>query len=302
MRREARAHGYGWLPASVARRFRRAAVMEIRTIDLLYHDRPGLIGAWLVGDVLIDCGPAACVQRLLDGLEDHVPRALLLTHVHLDHAGAAGRLVARWPQLPVYVHPAGAPHLIDPSRLLSSARRVFAETLEPLLGHTEPVPAANVRSLGDGEEAAGLQCAFTPGHAVHHVAFLERASGVVFAGDLAGVRLPADEVLPPTPPPDIDLISWERSLQRLESWRASALALAHFGLHEGPTDHLSAMREALARHERWAAAGEEEFVTALHEYLAARMQADQVDDYEFIAMARQSALGLRRWLERGARA
>ncbi len=274
--------------------------MDAQNIDLRYDGRQGALGAWFSGGVLIDCGPSSCVRALLEGLGEARPRALLLTHVHLDHAGAAGALVARWPELPVYVHPLGAPHLVDPSRLIASARRVFGETLEPLFGEMLGVPAANVRVLADGESVAGLQCAFTPGHASHHVAFLDRASGLAYTGDLAGVRLTAGVVLPPTPPPEVDLRSWEHSLALLESWRASALALAHFGLVESPREHIALLREALERHERWAASGEEAFVSALHERLSATLAPSQVEDYEFVAMARQSALGLRRWLERRA--
>jgi glyoxylase-like metal-dependent hydrolase (beta-lactamase superfamily II) len=275
--------------------------VDAENIDLRYDGRPGALGAWLSRGVLIDCGPGTCVRRLLDGLGEARPRALVLTHIHLDHAGAAGALVARWPELPVYVHPAGAPHLVDPSKLIASARRVFGETLEPLFGEMLPVPAANVRALADGESAAGLQCAFTPGHASHHVAFLDRASGVAYTGDLAGVRLAEGAVLPPTPPPEVDLRLWESSLALLESWRPDALALAHFGLVESPGEHVALLREALERHERWAAAGEEAFVSALHEWLSASLAPPRVADYEFVAMARQSALGLRRWLAQRAR-
>ena len=277
-------------------------MVAAQNIELRYDGRRGVLGAWLVRGVLIDCGPASCVEDLLTGLGEQVPHALLLTHVHLDHAGAAGALVERWPELPVYVHPLGAPHLIDPTRLLASARRVFGEGLEPLLGPVRPVPAANVRALADGQAAAGLLGAWTPGHASHHVAYLDPDEGVAYAGDLAGVRLACGVVLPPTPPPDIDLRSWERSLERLESWRPRMLALAHFGLVDSPHEQLAAMREALARHARWAADGAQAFEAALHEWLSARATPEQVEDYEFIAMARQSAIGLRRWLERSGQA
>ena len=272
--------------------------MSAENIDLGYDGRRGVLGAWLAHGVLIDCGPSSCLQALLDGLDARQPRALLLTHVHLDHAGAAGALTARWPQLPVYLHPVGAPHLIDPSRLMSSARRVFGERLEPLLGEVLAVPAENVHELADGEQVEGFISAWTPGHASHHVAFLDPREGLAYTGDVAGVRLAGGVVLPPTPPPDIDLRRWESSLELLERWQPRALALAHFGCVESPREHIPLLREALARHERWAAAGVEEFAAALHEHLRARVPADEVEDYEFIAMARQSPLGLRRWLER----
>jgi len=272
--------------------------MDARIIDLRYDGRPRTVGAWLCGEVLVDCGPGSGLGCLLEGLGDRPPRAVLLTHVHLDHAGAAGALVARWPQLPVYVHPRGAPHMADPSRLVASARRVFGERLEGLLGEVLPVPEANLHTIDDGAEIAGLRCAWTPGHASHHVAFLEPDSGVAFCGDLAGVRLDADAVVPPTPPPEVDLDAWRSSLVRLQQWRPRALALAHYGLIERPGEHIEAMGEALDRHERWAAEGEEVFLGELEAYLRERVPAPAVEDYMFVALARPSAAGLRRWLER----
>ena len=275
--------------------------MSDEIIDLHYGGRPGLVGTWLCGEQLIDCGPGSCLERLLDGLGGRRPGALMLTHIHLDHAGAAGALVERWPDLPVYVHPRGAPHLIDPSRLLASARRVFGATLEPLLGEVRPVPEANVRTLEDGARVGRLRSAWTPGHASHHIAFLDDESGTAFAGDLAGVRLAAGAVVPPTPPPDIDIPRWLGSLDLLESWQAERLALAHYGDFEHPQEQIALMREALERHARWAGEGEGAFERALHEWLGERMNAQCVRDYEFVAMAEQSAAGLRRFLERDGR-
>jgi glyoxylase-like metal-dependent hydrolase (beta-lactamase superfamily II) len=272
--------------------------MDARIIDLRYDGRPRTVGAWLCGDVLIDCGPGSGLQRLLDGLGDQTPRALLLTHVHLDHAGAAGALVARWPQLAVHVHPRGAPHLADPSRLVASTRRIFGERLEELLGEVLPVPQANLHTIEDGQQIGALRCAWTPGHASHHIAFLEPDSGVAFCGDLAGVRLAGDVVVPPTPPPEVDLDAWRVSLQRLTQWRPRSLALAHYGLVEAPSEHIAAMDEALARHERWALSGEKAFLGSLESYLRERLPGPVVEDYMFVALARPSAEGLTRWLQR----
>lgn len=272
--------------------------MDARIIDLRYDGRPRTVGAWLCGDVLIDCGPGACLQSLLEGLGDSAPRALLLTHVHLDHAGAAGALVERWPQLPVYVHPRGAPHLADPARLVASTRRVFGGRLEELLGEVLPVPEGNLHTIDDGQAIGALRSLWTPGHASHHVAFLEPDSGLAFCGDLAGVRLHEDVVVPPTPPPEVDLDAWRDSLQRLQQGRPRALALAHYGLVDRPGEHIAAMREALTRHERWAAEGEEAFLASLESYLRERMPAGAVEDYMFVALARPSAAGLQRWLAR----
>ncbi|HUH81575.1 MAG TPA: MBL fold metallo-hydrolase [Solirubrobacteraceae bacterium] len=276
--------------------------MDARIVDLRYDGRPGTVGAWLCDDVLIDCGPGSGLPQLLDGLGDRPPRALMLTHVHLDHAGAAGALVERWPQLPVYVHPIGIPHLADPSRLVASTRRVFGGRLEELLGEVLPVPQENLHAIDDGQQIGALRCAWTPGHASHHVAFLEPESGLAFCGDLAGVCLEGDVVVPPTPPPEVDLDAWRSSLGRLERWRPRALALAHYGLVDAPAEHIAAMGEALSRHERWAAAGEEAFLASLESYLRERLPGPVVEDYMFVALAGPSAAGLRRWLERSAAA
>jgi glyoxylase-like metal-dependent hydrolase (beta-lactamase superfamily II) len=270
--------------------------VEREIIDLRYGDRPSLLGSWRCGELLIDCGPSSCLQRLLDGLGSRRPRALLLTHIHLDHAGAAGALVEHWPDLQVYVHPRGAAHLIDPSRLLASARRVFGTELDSLLGAPVPVPAGNVHELADGEQVGGLRCLWTPGHASHHVVFFDESERTAFSGDLAGVCLAAGVVVPPTPPPDIDLDSWQRSLTLLEAWQPARLALAHYGTVDRPREHIAQLRVALERHASWARAGEEAFERELHTYLCARMQPQAVADHEFIAMAAQSAAGLRRWL------
>src|SRR5262249_33119863 len=156
--------------------------------------------------VLVDPGPASAVERLLEGLAGEQPSALLLTHIHLDHAGASGTLVQRWPDLQVYVHERGARHLADPSRLLTSAARLYGQDLERLWGDTLPVPEANLHVLEGGEEVLGFDVAYTPGHASHHVCYVHQGTGIAFCGDTAGVRIPpADIVAVPTPPPDVDL-------------------------------------------------------------------------------------------------
>lgn len=273
--------------------------MGAEIIDLHYGGRRGALGAWLAGETLIDCGPSACLPRLLEGLGERRPSKLLLTHIHFDHAGAAGALVERWPELTVYVHPRGAAHLIDPSRLLASARRVFAERFESLLGEVIAVPEGNLRTIEDGEVIAGFRAAWTPGHAKHHVAFLEEATRWAFPGDVAGVRLAPGVVIPPTPPPDIDLDAWRDSLEVLDRWRPQRLALPHYGLVSDPAEHLRELRDALDRHEAWAREGEEVFVARLSEHLRQRMPREQAEDYNFTALAGPSAAGLRRWLERG---
>jgi glyoxylase-like metal-dependent hydrolase (beta-lactamase superfamily II) len=272
--------------------------LSAEIIDLRYGGRAGALGAWLAGDVLIDCGPSACVDDLIAALGERRPRQLLLTHIHFDHAGAAGALVERWPDLSVFVHPRGAPHLIDPSRLLKSARRVFGERFDALLGEVIPVPEANLHELADGQRVGRFLAGWTPGHANHHIAFLDEDSRWAFPGDVAGVRLAGGVVIPPTPPPDIDLDAWRHSLQVLEGWNPKRLALPHFGLVRAPGKHLELLREGLDRHERWAREGEEAFVERLSGWLRERLPASAAEDYNFTALARPSAAGLRRWLER----
>jgi glyoxylase-like metal-dependent hydrolase (beta-lactamase superfamily II) len=222
----------------------------VRAIDLMHlgHDR--VICCYAAGDLLVDPGPASCLQALLQALEGRRPRGLLLTHVHLDHAGASGSLVRRWPDLEVYVHKRGARHLSDPSRLLRSARRLYGEDLERLWGPVEPVPRRNLRVLAGGEElAGGWQVAHVPGHASHHVAY--RHDGTAFVGDVGGVRIPPSRlVIPPTPPPDIDVDAWHRSIELVAAWRPERVAVTHFGAFEDVDAHL----EDLARRlDAWAA-------------------------------------------------
>ncbi len=213
---------------------------EPRLIDLMHLGQPNVIGAWVVGEVIVDPGPASTLERLLEGL-DGTPRALALTHIHLDHAGAAGSLLERFPQVEVWVHERGARHLADPSRLLDSARRLYGSEMDRLWGEVLPVPADRIRVLSGGERVNGMRVAYTPGHASHHVSYLHE-SGHAFAGDVAGVRIGDGPVLAPTPPPDIDLDAWERSLEVLEGWRPRCLAVTHFGAHGDVEGHLRALR------------------------------------------------------------
>ncbi len=158
-------------------------------IDLMHLGRDRVIGAYELDGLIVDPGPASCLEALLEGLEGE-PRALLLTHIHLDHAGATGSLVRRFPKLRVYVHEVGAPHLVDPAKLLRSAGRLYGDDLERLWGEVLPVPASNVVALSGGERIEGFRVAYTPGHASHHVAYLHESSGDAFVGDVAGVRIP----------------------------------------------------------------------------------------------------------------
>src|SRR5918998_3259652 len=206
----------------------------MRAIDTRHMGNEKVICAWEVDGVLIDPGPQSTEATLLEALAGEVPRALLLTHIHFDHAGAAGALVRRWPDLPVYVHERGAPHLADPAKLVASAARLYGgeDGLARLWGEVVPVPEANLRVLTGGE--TGVEGAFrveyTPGHASHHVCYLHEDSGWAFVGDMAGVRVPPGPfTLAPTPPPDIDVEAWERSLETIAGWEPERLRLTHFG-------------------------------------------------------------------------
>ncbi|HKG35081.1 MAG TPA: MBL fold metallo-hydrolase [Solirubrobacterales bacterium] len=243
----------------------------MRLIDVRHLGRERVIGCWEADGVLIDPGPSSSLGTLLAELGDEPPRALLLTHIHLDHAGAAGTLVRRWPHLHVHVHERGAPHLADPSRLLASAQRLYGDRMEELWGEVAPVPGENLRPLVGGEEVLGVRVAYTPGHASHHVSYLHEDSGRAFVGDVAAVRIPPSGfVLPPTPPPDIDLEAWERSLDLVGEWQPASIGLTHFGAVEEPPAHLELVRRRLREQARRAReGGPEEFERELRRQVAA---------------------------------
>jgi DivIVA domain-containing protein len=245
---------------------------EIRVIDLMHLGRERVIGCWQVGDVLIDPGPASCLGTLLDALGDERPRALLLTHIHLDHAGATGSLVARWPDIQVYVHERGAPHLMDPSRLVESARRLYGQDMDRLWGEMLPVPSANIHMLRGGELLLDdqFEVAYTPGHASHHVSYLY--DGVAFVGDAGGVRItPQTLTVPPTPPPDIDLEAWHASIDQLAAWKPEVLAMTHFGSSESVQEQLAELSE---RMDTWAALARTEDLETFVNTVRAEIQAD----------------------------
>lgn len=232
---------------------------DLWVLDTLYQGEPGVIASYLLtggaGLALIDVGSAASVRQLLAGVRaaGHDPaeiQHLLLTHVHLDHAGAAGTLVRLLPRARVYVHRVGAPHLTDPSRLLASAARIYGARMATLWGTIEPVPADRLTILDDGDEpligGRTLRALYTPGHAIHHVAYHDAARREVFAGDVAGVRLEGmGYVRPPTPPPDLSLEDWSASIDQLLALRPQRLFLAHYGPVERADAHLDELRARL---------------------------------------------------------
>jgi glyoxylase-like metal-dependent hydrolase (beta-lactamase superfamily II) len=221
-------------------------------IDLRHLGRARMVGAWLVGDVLVDCGPGSCLATLLDALGDKTPRALALTHIHLDHAGAAGALAQRFPDMEVWVHELGAPHLVDPTKLLASATRLYGEDMERLWGDVVPVPADRITALSGGEVIDPFRVIYTPGHAAHHVTYVLGERDCAFTGDVTGVRIGGRYVLPPTPPPEVDLVAWRRSLDALVELAPRRIALTHFGRYTDVAGHLESMLDQLDEVERLA--------------------------------------------------
>ena len=227
-------------------------------IDLDFLGRSDVIAAAVVqgpgGVAIVDPGPTSCLSTLESGLQaqgirwDDV-RHILLTHIHLDHAGASGTIVRDHPHITVLVHERGAKHMIAPSRLLESATRVYGEDMDRLWGEFAAVPDANLVSLSGGEsiEAGGrtLEVAYTPGHASHHVSYFDPSSGLAFVGDVAGVCALGGYVLPPTPPPDIDMEAWRVSVDRILAWSPSTLFLTHFGPVTRVRPHLAELMDNL---------------------------------------------------------
>jgi glyoxylase-like metal-dependent hydrolase (beta-lactamase superfamily II) len=282
-----------------------SAVATPVPIDLLHQGSSRVIGSYLLetedGPALFDCGPASTLESLRRGLrtrgvELEQIRHLLLSHVHLDHAGAAGVIALEHPHVVVHVSEVGAPHLLDPSRLEASARRLYGASFDGLWGELAPVPEANVRVVGDN--VLGLDAFPSPGHASHHVCYLD-ADGTLYAGDACGVRIaPNPVVLPPTPPPDLDVGAWERTLDEIERRQPRRLALVHFGAFEDVDGHLRVLRRRLLE---WrdivtGGASEDEFAAKVRESVAA--QADDFGVYERAMPLWQSYAGLKRYVAR----
>jgi glyoxylase-like metal-dependent hydrolase (beta-lactamase superfamily II) len=275
-----------------------------RLIDLMHLGRDRVIGAYEIDGVVVDPGPASCVETLLEGLGGEQPRALLLTHIHLDHAGASGVLVRRFPELVVYVHERGAPHLVDPSKLLESARQLYGGEMERLWGEVAPVPADNISELAGGETVEGFRVAYAPGHASHHVAYLDQRSGDAYVGDVGGVRIPpADLTVAPTPPPDIDLEAWNESLDAVSDWSPASLCLTHFGRVDEPDRQIERVRESLARQAERARGGDgRSFVGALEQDLRRGLDSEAAERLKQAAPPEQLWLGLERyWRKRTER-
>jgi len=236
-----------------------ATADAFRLVDLEHMGKPESVAACILetrdGPVIVDPGPSSTLGKLEAGLAGlgyglADVSALLITHIHLDHAGASGTLARANPRLQVFVHEAGAPHVVDPSKLLSSATRLYGERMAVLWGEVVPVSARQVRVLVGGERLAlggrDIEVAYTPGHAWHHVSYFEAASRVAFVGDTAGIfgpRLPV--VLPVTPPPDFDLEAWLASIHLIRQWDPERIVLTHYGPVGEPAYHLETLRSGI---------------------------------------------------------
>jgi glyoxylase-like metal-dependent hydrolase (beta-lactamase superfamily II) len=279
----------------------------LEPIDLLHKGVARSVACYTLdtadGPALFDCGPAVTIDTLkaalaARGMQLTDIRHLLLSHIHLDHAGAAGVLVREHPSLQVHVSGIGAPHLVEPERLERSARRLYGDAFDDLWGELAPVPAANIHVVGD--DVLGLQCFPTPGHASHHVSYLGR-DGTLYAGDAAGVRIqPGLYVMPPTPPPDVDVDGWEKTLDEIERRSPDRLALVHFGVADDVTSHLARLRLELLDWAEFVLGGatQDEFV----EYCRTEL-GDSGEDLESWSQAMpfwQSYLGLKRWADKQA--
>ena len=231
----------------------------ISYLDLNFQGHQRIIASAILhgpsGVAIVDPGPSSTLPVLSGALEAAGMSvadvtSILLTHIHLDHAGATGTLVNANPRAQVFVHEEGAPHMTAPVKLIASATRLYGDAMDRLWGDIRPVPRESIVALKGGEElAAGgrtLRVAYTPGHAKHHVSYFDADSGIAFVGDTAGVKvLVGGGVLPPTPPPDIDLEVWHDSLARIEEWSPHTLFITHFGPQAPSVPHLSELREQL---------------------------------------------------------
>ncbi len=298
----------------------------ITTLDDLWMGRPRSIATALLESdghrAIVDPGPGSTLETLRQqlharGFSVADLRAILLTHIHLDHAGATGALVRENPRLAVYVHKIGAPHMIDPSKLLASAARLWPNHLEQLFGEMLPVPAQNLHLLEGGETitlgARKIEVVYTPGHASHHVSYFESMESVAFVGDTAGVRIEGHSyVMPATPPPDIHLGIWDSSFAAILERKPARLFLTHFGFSENPPEHIAQFRDRL---HRWAAITEkiirtaksdstamESFMASMRVEISEHLPAEEVEHYVFSAGLNLSFLGLARYLRKRAQA
>jgi glyoxylase-like metal-dependent hydrolase (beta-lactamase superfamily II) len=297
---------------------------RVWAIDLGFQGWDQVIYAYLLASpdelALIETGPASTLPALRAGIraagfDPAQLTKILVSHIHLDHSGGAGAIVREQPEVEVFVHPVGAPHLIDPARLVNSAGRLYGDRMDELWGEIVPVPQDRVVPLSDGEtvEAAGhvLSVLFTPGHASHHVAYWDPDHGDVFTGDVGGVRMPrADYALPPAPPPDLAPDDWVLSVERLRQAGPSRLFLTHGGPFDDVADHLEQLMpnldevEAICRTAMQSGADDETVTSLIQENTERRIGQVAGDDpgilqrYGWASPSFLSALGFRRLLTR----
>jgi glyoxylase-like metal-dependent hydrolase (beta-lactamase superfamily II) len=287
-------------------------------IDLNFLGRPHAIATAVVqapgGVALVDPGPTTCLGTLERGLQSQGlrladVRQVLLTHIHLDHAGAAGTIVRAHPHIRVFVHERGAAHMAEPQKLIDSARRLYGADMDRLWGEFAPVPRQNLQVLSGGEriEAGGrrFDVAYTPGHASHHVSYFDAASGLAFVGDTAGVCIDGGYVLPPTPPPDVDVETWRASVARIEAWSPDTLFLTHFGPVASVRPHLQsllhnldAMADLVRRTLADSGTDDErsrKFADGLRHDMRRQMSDAQMDAYPVAAPFEMLWLGLARY-------
>lgn len=288
--------------------------------DLSFGGRSRIVATMLLfgrdGIAVVDPGPSSTLPTLRALLETAGAgvadvSAILLTHIHLDHAGATGSLLRENGRIRVHVHESGAKHLVDPSKLLASAGRLYGDAMERLWGDVLPVPSAAIEALQGGERiSAGGRAwdvAYTPGHASHHVSYFSLDAGLALVGDTAGVQvMPGGFVLPPTPPPDIDVPVWLRSLDAIEAWRPSTLFLTHFGPSHSPVAHLAELRDHLESFTRLAqdtidrvpdeSAREAIFIDRVSQQLRMRLSEDDLKSYELAGRFDLNWRGLARYV------
>lgn len=296
-------------------------------VDLHHQDHATIIGVGVLdlpegGVALVDPGPEARLDTLREGLAelgrtlDDV-RAILLTHIHLDHATAAGAIVREAPGAIVYVHAVGAPHMADPSRLLASAGRIYGDAMATLWGEFLPVPRESIRVVDEGDAIAPggrrFEVAYVPGHAKHHVAYCEAATGTAWVGDVGGIRIRGGPAIPVTPPPDIDMGLWKASMDRVMAWNPERIVATHFGPYGDIDAHFAelggeldawALRVRDSLHDD-AFANDRERATAFSEWVAGRVgervSPAHTDLYGTASGFFDSWWGLARyWRKRGA--
>ncbi len=293
----------------------------IHPVDTLHLGRPRIIASYLVdlgpahGLAMVDCGPESVFEHLVGGIRalgrrPEEVKHLLLTHIHLDHAGGAWRW-ARDFGTTVHVHPRGAPHLLDPAKLLASATRIYGERMGRLWGDLKPVPAVRLQTVADDEVltlGAGVKITAlaTPGHAPHHHAWWLAETGSLFAGDVAGVVIGDGPVVPPCPPPDIDVETWRTSLERLRGLGAAEVYVTHFGKLDDPGRRFAELEERLVSWAGWMLEhlreGREEagLVREFEAFVAGELRAkglreEEIEDYEQADPAFMSVAGLGRY-------